>query len=125
MPLAKCATRKMRVVRETSTSAGSARVGAAGDDRQAGIADERQQRPDDDIQADPGKLAGQRDRSHDQQDRRRAAGHRAGVEFQEFTVETDAARLLGQAVAGLAHSTRHIAVAMRFPAVHNDFVRRV
>ena len=62
---------------------------------------------------------------HQQRDGGGAAGHGAGMQLQQFAVEDDVAGLLRQPVARLAHGARHIAVAMRFPAVHNDFVRRV
>ncbi|WP_245486692.1 hypothetical protein, partial [Mesorhizobium sp. M7A.F.Ca.MR.176.00.0.0] len=42
-----------------------------------------------------------------------------------FTIEIGIAGLLRKTVTRLAHRARHIAVAMRFPAVHNELVRCV
>jgi hypothetical protein len=47
------------------------------------------------------------------------------VEFQQFAVEIEIAGLLRKTVTRSAHRARHIAVAVRFPAVHNEFIRCV
>jgi hypothetical protein len=47
------------------------------------------------------------------------------MQFQELAVEVEIADLLRKTVARSAHRARHIAVAVRFPAVHNEFIRCV
>ncbi len=47
------------------------------------------------------------------------------AQLSEFAVEGGLFGLCAELVALPAHRARHVAVAMWFPAVHNDFVRRV
>jgi len=92
------------------------------DDR---VAKQHRQGPDGDLVAQARQPAESRHRKHQQRDCDRADHHGARMQFQEFAVEVEAARLLRKAVARLAHRARHIAVAVRFTAVHNEFIRCV
>ena len=100
-------------------------VGVASDQRQRRIAGERNQRPGEDFVLHAGVESGDRDRQHHDRNGDGDVGHRARVELQQLAVESRVAGLVGELVARLPDRARHVAVAVRFPAVHNDLVRRV
>lgn len=100
-------------------------VDPARDQREAEIAGDRDDRPDDDLRPGAKKHAARHDDQHHQRDRRRGVDHRAGVKLQEFALENRVALALGEAFARAPHCLGDIGVAMRLPAVHDVLVGKL
>jgi hypothetical protein len=98
-------------------------VDALRNDQQHGVEKQRHAAPHQNLAAHTGGGSGNGDQQNQPGKEKGAAHHGAGVQFQHLAVEIGIAGLLRQTVAGLAHSARHIAVAMRLAAVHNILVR--
>ena len=100
-------------------------VDAARDQREAEIAGDGDDRPDDDLRPGAGEDAARHDDEHHKRDRRRRIDHRAGVKLQEFALENRVALALRQAFARAPDRLGDIGVAMRLPAVHDILVGKL